>query len=89
MVASLWNVDDRATATLMERFYAEMLDHGRPPSEALRLAQLSMRNERRWRSPYYWGGFVLQGDWLNKVRPAGSSQREGGSYGQQTIPEAE
>ncbi|MEA2564575.1 MAG: hypothetical protein QOH06_6079 [Acidobacteriota bacterium] len=89
VVASLWNVDDRATAALMERFYGEMLDHGRPPAEALRLAQLSLRKERRWSSPYYWGGFVLQGDGLNKVRSAGSSQREGGSYGQHTISEAE
>jgi CHAT domain-containing protein len=73
VVASLWNVDDRATAALMDRFYDEMLDHGRPPAEALRLAQLSLRNERRWSSPYYWGGFVLQGDGLNKARRAGSS----------------
>ena len=72
VVASLWNVDDRATAALMDRFYGEMLDHGRPPAEALRLAQLSLRNERRWSSPYYWGGFVIQGDWLNKVQPVGS-----------------
>jgi CHAT domain-containing protein len=72
VVASLWNVDDRATAALMERFYGEMLDHGRPPAEALRLAQLSLRSERRWSSPYYWGGFVLQGDWLNKARTFGS-----------------
>lgn len=72
VVASLWNVDDRATAALMERFYGEMLDRGRPPAEALRLAQLSLRNEPRWSSPYYWGGFVLQGDWLNKPRPGGS-----------------
>ena len=72
VVASLWNVDDQATAALMDRFYGEMLDHGRPPAEALRLAQLSLRNERRWNSPYYWGGFVLQGDWLNKGRSAGS-----------------
>ncbi|HEX5719505.1 MAG TPA: CHAT domain-containing protein [Thermoanaerobaculia bacterium] len=72
VVASLWNVDDRATAALMERFYGEMLDRGRPPAEALRLAQLSLRNERRWSSPYYWGGFVLKGDWLNKARSGGS-----------------
>ncbi len=72
VVASLWNVDDQATAALMDRFYGEMLDHGRPPAEALRLAQLSLRNDRRWSSPYYWGGFVLQGDWLNKARRVGS-----------------
>jgi CHAT domain-containing protein/tetratricopeptide (TPR) repeat protein len=73
VVMSLWNVDDRATAALMERFYRELLDRGRPPAEALRLAQLSLRDETRWKSPYYWGGFVLQGDWLNNARSGGSS----------------
>lgn len=62
VLGSLWSVDDQATAALMDRFYRELLVHGRPPAEALRLAQLSMKREKRWRSPYYWGGFVLQGD---------------------------
>ena len=30
---------------------------------SLRLAQLAVRKNKRWRSPYYWSGFVLQGDW--------------------------
>ena len=72
VLASLWSVDDQATAALMDRFYRELLVHGRPPAEALRLAQLSLRSEPRWRSPYYWGGFVLQGDWLNNARSTGS-----------------
>ncbi|MFL6290425.1 MAG: CHAT domain-containing protein, partial [Thermoanaerobaculia bacterium] len=72
VVASLWNVDDRATAALMDRFYDELLHHGRPPAEALRRAQLSLRSVPRWRAPYYWGGFVLQGDGLNNARSGGS-----------------
>lgn len=72
VVGSLWKVDDRATAELMERFYLEMLVRRRPPAEAFREAQLSLRNQRRWSAPYYWGGFVLQGDWLNKSRSEGS-----------------
>lgn len=72
VVASLWNVDDRATAALMDRFYRELLDRGRPPAEALRAAQLHLRDETRWSAPYYWGGFVLQGDWLNNARSGGS-----------------
>ncbi|HET9229419.1 MAG TPA: CHAT domain-containing protein, partial [Thermoanaerobaculia bacterium] len=71
-LGSLWSVDDKATAHLMDRFYRELLVHGRPPSEALRLAQLSLRSEKQWRSPYYWGGFVLQGDGLNNARSSGS-----------------
>jgi CHAT domain-containing protein len=72
VVASLWSVDDRATAALMDRFYRELLERRRPPAEALRLAQLSLRATPRWRAPYYWGGFVIQGDGLNNARSGGS-----------------
>jgi CHAT domain-containing protein len=29
----------------------------------LRQAQLSMLRLPEWRSPYYWGAFILQGEW--------------------------
>ncbi|HWM90851.1 MAG TPA: CHAT domain-containing protein [Thermoanaerobaculia bacterium] len=63
VVASLWQVEDRATAELMIRFYRAMWTEGLAPAAALRSAQLSIRGERRWRDPYFWAGFVLQGDW--------------------------
>ncbi len=63
VVASLWRVEDRATAELMARFYRSMAEEGMAPAAALRAAQLSIANERSWRDPYYWGAFVLQGDW--------------------------
>ncbi len=63
VVASLWRIEDRATAELMSRFYRGLLAEGRSPAAALRLAQLAIREDRRWRSPYYWGGFLVQGDW--------------------------
>ena len=63
VVASLWDVEDRATAELMEHFYRQLLLQDRPPAAALRQAQLSMAREGHWRSPYYWAGFVLQGEW--------------------------
>ncbi|HEY0512735.1 MAG TPA: CHAT domain-containing protein [Thermoanaerobaculia bacterium] len=63
VVASLWRVQDRATSELMARFYQAMLRDGKPPAAALREAQLAIRRERRWRQPYYWAAFVLQGDW--------------------------
>jgi CHAT domain-containing protein len=40
VVASLWQVDDQATAVLMGKFYYELWVKGRPPLEALRQAQL-------------------------------------------------
>ena len=63
VVASLWDVSDAATATLMTRFYRRLLVDGFTPSAALRDAQRSMAQEPRWRAPYYWSGFVLQGEW--------------------------
>lgn len=63
VVATLWKVDDEATRELMTRFYREMLEEHRSPSEALRNAQLAMWHETEWRSPFYWAAFVLQGEW--------------------------
>lgn len=63
VIASLWKVDDEATAELMKRFYEKMLRDGMSPAAALRAAQVSLSEQRRWSSPYYWSGFVLQGEW--------------------------
>lgn len=63
VVVSLWKVDDRSTAELMKRFYVYLLKGALAPGEALRAAQDSIRQERRWRTPYHWAGFVLQGEW--------------------------
>jgi CHAT domain-containing protein/tetratricopeptide (TPR) repeat protein len=61
VAAGLWKVQDRTTAELMTRFYRALWQDGLPAAAALRKAQLSMR--RDYRHPYYWAGFVLQGDW--------------------------
>jgi CHAT domain-containing protein len=63
VVASLWQVDDESTAELMRRFYRGMLRDGRRPPDALRTAQLEMSRHPRWSAPFYWAGFVLQGEW--------------------------
>ncbi len=63
VVASLWQVDDRATAELMSRFYRGLWTESLTPAAALRQARLSLASERRFRDPFYWGAFVLQGDW--------------------------
>lgn len=68
VVASLWKVDDEATAELMKRFYTNMLERGLTPSAALREAQNSIRQEPHWRSPYYWAGFTLQGDYRQVIQ---------------------
>ncbi len=63
VVASLWKVNDEATAELMERFYGAMFKDGLPPSAALRAAKEAMWKQEHWRSPYYWAAFVMQGEY--------------------------
>lgn len=63
VIASLWKVDDEATGELMKIFYAGLLQKRLSPSQALKAAQLEMQSRTRWRSPYYWAAFTLQGDW--------------------------
>jgi CHAT domain-containing protein len=63
VVATLWPVLDRATAELMKRFYGAMWRKNLTAAAALREAQRSLRGEPGYRNPYFWAGFVLQGDW--------------------------
>lgn len=70
VLSSLWEVNDEATAELMKRFYDNLLQRGMTPAEALRAAQNSIRREPQWRSPYYWAGFTLQGEYRQVIRPA-------------------
>jgi CHAT domain-containing protein len=66
VVASLWKVDDDATAELMKHFYAGMFEKGLSPSAALREAQLALRQQKRWHEPFFWAGFVLQGQYNHR-----------------------
>jgi len=58
IVASLWKVDDRATAELMTRFYKEL--PGKDKVRALRKAQLETK--KSYPHPYYWASFQLTGN---------------------------
>ena len=63
VLVSLWNVDDRATRLLMERFYSHWLDRAHPvsKSEALRLAQRDLQRMPAYSHPRYWAAFQLVG----------------------------
>ena len=63
VVVSLWNVNDKATALLMQRLYSEMLRSNKTPAAALRAAQIEMLRSGQWQAPYYWAAFVIQGEW--------------------------
>jgi CHAT domain-containing protein len=47
----------------MDRFYRALLEEKLAPAAALRLAQLELRKERRFSSPFAWAGFQMQGEW--------------------------
>jgi len=66
VVASNWLVDDEAAANLVSYFCGgiakaegkgEAIDH----AKALHDAKRWVRRQEKWRSPYYWGTFVLVG----------------------------
>lgn len=63
VVASLWQIDDRASAEFMKRFYQGMLVQKLRPAAALRATQISMQKDKRWNAPHYWAAFTLQGEW--------------------------
>lgn len=63
IIASLWKVDDSATAEFMKRFYTNYLQKGMFESKALQETKNEMKKIKRFQSPYYWSAFTLLGDW--------------------------
>lgn len=61
VVASLWSVDDNATSILMKEFYKNLQTMGK--ADALRKAQETLSKDPKYVHPFYWGAFVLYGDW--------------------------
>ena len=60
VVATLWEVDDEATAVLMTAFHRHLRE-GMGPAAALRAAQEEVRANDRWAAPYYWAGVQVIG----------------------------
>jgi CHAT domain-containing protein/tetratricopeptide (TPR) repeat protein len=63
VMSTLWKVDDEASAELVQRFYLNIINEKQSPAMALRSAQTWMWEQERWRAPYYWAAFVIEGDW--------------------------
>lgn len=66
VVASLWNVNDQASADFMNAFYASLAG-GADRAEALRQARIEIRRKPQYGHPYYWAAWVLTGDGLGEV----------------------
>lgn len=61
VVSTLWSVNDEATADLMVKFYNNIAI-GLSASSALRKAQLDTLRTHKYKSPYYWAAFQIQGE---------------------------
>jgi CHAT domain-containing protein/tetratricopeptide (TPR) repeat protein len=63
VLASLWQVDDEATAEFMQEFYTQLFQNKLTPAAALQQAQIKQMQKPARKSPFYWAGFQLQGEW--------------------------
>jgi CHAT domain-containing protein len=65
VLASLWFVNDQATADLVETFYANLKIPQSSKAEALQQAQIRLiETGEEFSHPAYWAPFVLIGGWL-------------------------
>ncbi|MFK8184717.1 MAG: CHAT domain-containing protein [Phormidesmis sp.] len=60
-IASLWSVDDTATAALMSQFYKH-LSTGKTKAAALHAAQTDLIKSQLFNNPYDWAAFILMGN---------------------------
>ncbi|MUG95313.1 CHAT domain-containing protein [Scytonema sp. UIC 10036] len=65
-LASLWVVEDEATALIMGEFYQQLNQPNISKAEAFKNAQLKLlkNRDRFYEHPYYWAPFILVGNWL-------------------------
>ena len=63
-LATLWTVNDPASAQLVVDFYRALLDPAVSKAKALQQAQLELLKDARYRHPSYWSAFLLIGNWL-------------------------
>jgi CHAT domain-containing protein/Flp pilus assembly protein TadD len=71
VLASLWKVEDGATLELMRNFYGAMANERLTPSESLRRAQIKLRENPHYKSPFFWAAFTVQGDFRNVPQISG------------------
>ncbi|NEP15868.1 MAG: CHAT domain-containing protein [Leptolyngbya sp. SIO4C1] len=62
-LSTLWRADDDANTQLMTQFYQALLQPGTTKAKALQQAQQWLLSEAGYPAPYYWGTYVLVGNW--------------------------
>jgi CHAT domain-containing protein len=75
VMATLWQVDDRASVSLMKRFYGQLNESGDDgnAASALASAQRSLRRSPQLAHPYYWAAYVVVGQVNSEVGVARKS----------------
>ena len=63
-LATLWFIDDAATAQLISEFYQQLKVPDTSRAEALRQAQLKLLKDRQYRHPFFWAAFQMLNTWL-------------------------
>ncbi|MDP6979085.1 MAG: CHAT domain-containing protein [Myxococcota bacterium] len=62
-LATLWRVNDQASADFMQTFYARLAEGDTTRAGALREAQLDFLDNTVLRHPYFWAPYLLLGNW--------------------------
>ncbi len=63
-LATLWFINDEASATLISEFYRQLRNPDLSKAVALQRAQLKLLGDRIYEHPAYWSPFLLLNNWL-------------------------
>lgn len=63
VLGTLWPLEDNAAQAVMTRFYGGLTAGKLSKAEALRQAQLSLIKDANSSHPFFWGSFILIGNW--------------------------
>ncbi len=63
-LATLWFINDEASATLVSEFYRQLRNPALSKAQALQQAQQKLLADRVYEHPAYWSPFLLLNNWL-------------------------
>jgi CHAT domain-containing protein len=64
VLATLWRVEDAATAVLMTAFYEHLQTREVSRAQALQQAQIRLLQQPQYADPFFWAPFLLINNWL-------------------------
>ena len=63
-LATLWFINDEASAALISEFYRQLRNPSLSKAVALQRAQMKLLSDRVYEHPAYWSSFLLLNNWL-------------------------